>query len=213
MLIFQWPELESWWLHFCPQVNHHRATKHSASSCNLPPRERPRTASVCLHWFWRTKERERTETFVPFALRTSENDSTHSCTQTVQRRLAQPHRTLSSSVTSKSNMKSLTTPKEKEKHIIRLLQEKKKETTWKWSVCYMMYTYFAFVMLPSSTTMGIRCLNKRLKRENEFLGNGKVNGVTCDCQPSWSGQRKWASFIACLSMANFVAPLFTPRWS
>lgn len=37
--------------------------------------------------------------------------------------------------------------------------------------------------------------------------------LTWGCQPNSSGQRKVASLIACLSMANFSAPLFTPRWS
>lgn len=37
--------------------------------------------------------------------------------------------------------------------------------------------------------------------------------LTWGCQPSSSAQRNVASFTASLSIANFVAPLFTPRWS
>lgn len=36
---------------------------------------------------------------------------------------------------------------------------------------------------------------------------------TWGCHPSSSGQRKEASFTACCSMANFGAPLFTPKCS
>lgn len=96
--------------------------------------------------------------------------------------------------------------KQKKKHFSRL------SMIWK-----IEKTFLVRFIPPSSGTIGNRCGKsiRILASRNIRLGHlgQEMKHLTWGCQPSSSAQRNVASFSASLSIANFVVPLFTPRWS